>query len=168
LIARAEAALGFAIPQLLRACYLEIGNGGFGPGLGVMGVEGGHQSDYGDIIRTYQQIERGMPTLGKTWQPGLLPFCGWGCATLSCVQCGPTDQITTFKEGRVWRQHYSLADFFELWMKGIDILTYDSAVELSDLTVTNPFTKQPKTIHLSRRRDRADLSGGGESDKGET
>lgn len=40
-VARAEAALGFALPTTLRAIYLDVANGGFGPGYGVMGVEGG-------------------------------------------------------------------------------------------------------------------------------
>jgi hypothetical protein len=34
----AEAALGFRIPPLLRRLYLEVGNGGFGPGYGLIGV----------------------------------------------------------------------------------------------------------------------------------
>jgi hypothetical protein len=34
----AEAALGFLIPQLLRRLYAEVGNGGFGPNYGVVGV----------------------------------------------------------------------------------------------------------------------------------
>jgi len=34
----AEAALGFGLPSLLRRLYVEIGNGGFGPGYGFIGV----------------------------------------------------------------------------------------------------------------------------------
>lgn len=34
----AEAALGFAIPQLLRRLYIEVGNGGFGPNYGLEDV----------------------------------------------------------------------------------------------------------------------------------
>jgi hypothetical protein len=34
----AEAALGFTIPPLLRRLYIEVGNGGFGPGYGLIGV----------------------------------------------------------------------------------------------------------------------------------
>ncbi len=37
----AEAELGFALPALLRRLYLEVENGGFGPGAGLLGVEGG-------------------------------------------------------------------------------------------------------------------------------
>jgi hypothetical protein len=34
----AEAALGFALPPLLRRLYVEVGNGDFGPGYGLIGV----------------------------------------------------------------------------------------------------------------------------------
>jgi hypothetical protein len=37
-ICAAEEALGFRLPPLLRQLYLEIGNGGFGPGYGLIGV----------------------------------------------------------------------------------------------------------------------------------
>jgi hypothetical protein len=38
-IAAAEARLGLAFPQLLRDIYLRVGNGGFGPGYGLFGIE---------------------------------------------------------------------------------------------------------------------------------
>src|SRR5512134_2461662 len=41
-IEAAETAIGFRMPDLLRRLYLEIGNGGFGPGYGLVGVEGGY------------------------------------------------------------------------------------------------------------------------------
>jgi hypothetical protein len=36
----AEQALGFALPELLRRLYEEVGNGGFGPGYGLFGLFG--------------------------------------------------------------------------------------------------------------------------------
>jgi SMI1 / KNR4 family (SUKH-1) len=45
-----EEALGLALPPLLRACYLQISNGGFGPGEGVMGVIGGFEDNRGNIV----------------------------------------------------------------------------------------------------------------------
>jgi hypothetical protein len=43
-IEAAETAMGFRMPDLLRRLYLEIGNGGFGPGYGLVGVEGGMET----------------------------------------------------------------------------------------------------------------------------
>jgi len=40
-IERCEAALGFPLPELLRRLYAEIGNGGFGPGYGLLPIPNG-------------------------------------------------------------------------------------------------------------------------------
>jgi len=37
----AEQAVGFPFPCLLRRLWTEVGNGGFGPGYGLLGLEGG-------------------------------------------------------------------------------------------------------------------------------
>ena len=40
--AQTERELGFKLPPLLRALYQQLGNGGFGPGYGLVGASGGH------------------------------------------------------------------------------------------------------------------------------
>jgi hypothetical protein len=87
----AEASLGLNIPPLLRLIYLNVGNGGFGPGYGIIGVGGGQASNLGTLVETYDQIKKGADYLGITWSARLLPFCEWGCNIFSCVDCGDTD-----------------------------------------------------------------------------
>lgn len=56
-----EKLLGFRLPTALRCMYLNVANGGFGPGLGgVIGAVGGS--------RTEHQVERGETTPGGTLQ----------------------------------------------------------------------------------------------------
>jgi len=53
-----EQELGFSLPALLRLCYTQIANGGFGPGYGIIGVLGGFplMDGFGeDIAQGYQQ-----------------------------------------------------------------------------------------------------------------
>ena len=76
-IARAEAQLGFRLPELLRELYLRVGNGGFGPGNGLFVVP---TSSAGDTIVGHYPKE-------KSWPLGLLPLCDWGSGILSCVDC---------------------------------------------------------------------------------
>jgi hypothetical protein len=53
-IKQAEAMLGTRLPAPLRNLYLRIGNGGFGPGYGVLGLEGGLRDDRGKtVLDTY-------------------------------------------------------------------------------------------------------------------
>lgn len=151
---RAQSQLGFCLPALLKRCYLEIGNGGFGPALGVTGVEDGHESSWGDLVATYQFLDRGWKNEGLTWPPGLLPFCEYGCAIFWCVKCDSTNKICTLDEGDVWPQDYSLDAFFEMWLKGVDIYTSDPTIEIVESKFKNPFTKREETMRLHRRRRR--------------
>src|SRR5262249_29781794 len=82
-VEEAERSLGFQIPTLLKRCYLEIANGGFGPGCGVIGVKGGCAGDCGTLVECYESFTREDESSDEEWQEGLLPFCGWGCAMFS-------------------------------------------------------------------------------------
>src|SRR5262245_42878043 len=83
----AEEKLGFALPPLLRRAYLEIANGGFGPGYGIMGVGDGFTDDLEhtvvDLYLSYRQRDPEDPTW--QWPHGLLPICHWGCVVYSAV-----------------------------------------------------------------------------------
>lgn len=87
-VAEAEAALAYPLPPLLRRLYLEVGNGGFGPGYGVLGVSVGHRDDNG---RTAVAVRNGWVGL----PPALLPICHWGCGIYSLVDVSST-------EGQMW------------------------------------------------------------------
>jgi hypothetical protein len=43
-VAEAESSLGFPLPSLLRDAYTMVGNGGFGPGYGLMDCREGRRS----------------------------------------------------------------------------------------------------------------------------
>jgi hypothetical protein len=86
---QSERELGFALPELLKIVYEQVGNGGFGPGYGLMGVRSGATDDQGqdavDAYRTYSSPDPDDPTW--IWREGLLPVCHWGCAIYSCIDC---------------------------------------------------------------------------------
>jgi hypothetical protein len=84
-----EQRLGFRIPYTLRKIYLEVANGGFGPGYGVMGVENGFMDDSGNtVVDLYERYRRPDPE-DSTWQwpEYWLPFCYWGCGMYSAIDC---------------------------------------------------------------------------------
>jgi hypothetical protein len=83
-IAAAEAMLGFALPALFRQILIEIGNGGFGPGYGLIGVEGGYPDfSAGTLAQAYQQFRGEFPD----WPEKVAPICTWGCGIYSCLDC---------------------------------------------------------------------------------
>jgi SMI1 / KNR4 family (SUKH-1) len=133
-VAATEAILGFGLPPLLRSCYLEFANGGFGPGYGLMGVKGGFTDDLGhDIGAAYISYKKEDPEDSTwRWPRQWLPVLHWGCAIYSCVDCSsaryqmcvldPNQQSET--EG--WapcflREPCSLDEWLKDWVSGIDL-----------------------------------------------
>jgi hypothetical protein len=152
-VEKAERALGFPIPPLLKRCYLEVGNGGFGPGYGIVGVEGGYISDHGHLAEIYATFRRGEESEGGEWQNGLLPFCEYGCNIYSCVDCiDPDHPVYAVEDGEASPQHYTLDRFFELWLSAVNVLS-PGPRDTESIEITNPFTGRKSTISRRRRRN---------------
>lgn len=83
-----EGMLGCRLPEPLRRLYLEVGNGGFGPGYGILGVRGGHEDfDQRTASDLYRDARSGSLEGWESLPVGLLPVCYWGCSTYSFVDC---------------------------------------------------------------------------------
>lgn len=84
-LAAAEASIGVALPVLLGRLYVEVANGGFGPGYGIVGVAGGW-TDRGDtLVDLTRSFRRGSPFDAWAWPTGLLPICHLGDGMYACV-----------------------------------------------------------------------------------
>jgi hypothetical protein len=130
-VKRAEAQVGERLPRLLRRVYLELANGGWGPGDGVYGLAGGHRDDQGDdSLTVHALLTRPDPefpagwTLPRPW----LPLAHAGEARQFCVDCrsgggrvvlldpavdpgGPLDDAV------LW-QRVVTEEFIRLWLDG--------------------------------------------------
>lgn len=97
-----EHQLGVSFPPVLRACYTELANGGFGPGSGLRSVTG--KSEYlDDLLKNYQGIceirevlDLDMMTASRggthvfeipfeQWIRAALPLIEEGCAMTLCL-----------------------------------------------------------------------------------
>jgi hypothetical protein len=95
----AEAKLGFPLPPTLRLLYTRVGNGGFGPGYGLMGVLDGATDDQGETLDAWYARERQLEpdAAGWCWPERLLPLCTHGCAIYSCVDAAsPEERVLRF------------------------------------------------------------------------
>jgi hypothetical protein len=83
-----ERALGFKLPELLRAIYLKVGNGGFGPEYGIVGTVGGTKLDGYTLETCYQNMAK-LDSENSVWRwpKRLLPLANYGCGMWSCVDC---------------------------------------------------------------------------------
>lgn len=89
LVGSSEKKLGFPLPQLLRRIYLEVGNGGFGPFYGFLGLDGGAGFEGGrTLLAKYKEL-RNLKSENRLWKwPNrLLPLCSFGCGCWVCIDC---------------------------------------------------------------------------------
>lgn len=133
-LSRVESRLELRIPSLLRQVYLGVGNGGFGPGYGLMGLTGGFTDDQGhSAADLYELFRRPDPTaLIWEWPARVVPICHWGCAIYSCVDCSTDHGQILIWDPNVWdegapvrtalrRGHRRVADWFQSWVQGDNI-----------------------------------------------
>ena len=126
-IDQCEHALGFALPPLLKAIYLNVANGGFGPGYGI-----GSAMGLVDLYRFCMEPDPAEPR--DEWCPTWLAFCDWGCNVHSVIACAQADYPVFFydplslldnEETSLASIYESspkrpLAQWFEAWMAGTD------------------------------------------------
>ena len=100
-LAHAEAQLGFELPPFLRRLYLEVGNGGFGPGYGLQPLNSHNPFDESlvtdylgmrsksqeDIDEEYADEE----VKPSRWPEFVLTICDWGCNIYSNLDCSSPD-----------------------------------------------------------------------------
>jgi len=139
-IAAAENWLGFALLELLKQVYREVGNGGWGPGDGLPGI----------------------PKMGKEWEKpvaGLLPLCEWGSGIASFADCSRSETPVIRRDANMpkadagervppemrfrranevkeacWVECASLEEWLEAWAAGVALFyrAYGGGRELED------------------------------------
>ncbi len=134
MISAAEEELGFRLPRLLRALYRFLGNGGFGPGHGLIGVPGTepYTSVEESVVDLYEReihANRDADRRADRWPKRLLPICDYGCGSFACVDCSwPAAPVWRFecdayllaeepcRRKALRRESRSLAGWFEEWL----------------------------------------------------
>ncbi|MGW0823376.1 SMI1/KNR4 family protein [Streptomyces sp. NPDC002845] len=125
-LARAESALGFALPRLLAALYLRIGDGGFGPEYGLLPLLDSPPADEPAAVPQYlANRESGRKDPDWPWPEGVLPISHWGCAMYACVDChSPEGTVLLFEPNADDADHAwyvdapSLAEWLRAWIDG--------------------------------------------------
>jgi SMI1 / KNR4 family (SUKH-1) len=125
-VEEAEALIGCQLPPLLRRLYLEVGNGGFGPGYGVLGLRGGHRD--GTRRAALDLYREAHDSSSKHWSflpASLLPVCYWGCGIYSFIDCsrpeGPMwgwDPNPPASRQSLFPEPFTLAGWLDRWVRG--------------------------------------------------
>jgi hypothetical protein len=137
-LARAEEMIGFPLPPLLRRIYLEVGNGGFGPGYGLypLNSEEDPQALHTDaLVTTYMVMHSATSEQMEAYRQGdvdappLLPekvlmICDWGCNSYSWLDCSQPELPVLHSEATLDCQQFvvetpSFLAWLETWLNQI-------------------------------------------------
>ncbi len=127
----AERALGFHLPALLVEIFTTVGNGGFGPSYGLLGLQEGALDDLQrNALGVYASFRTPDPNDPLwNWPEQLLPIGQLGCAMYACVDCssnvGPVVwfEPNPHEDGNPWDDSFialapSLNDWLSSWLAG--------------------------------------------------
>jgi hypothetical protein len=125
-VAEAESRLGFPLPSLLRDVYTMVGNGGFGPVYGLIGLHGGTTELGFSIVDFYLEFRK---YYGTAWPEKLVPIATRGCNIYLCADCSQPQtplieyhSVVSADDPIMWKKNFypeadSLEDWFEDWLK---------------------------------------------------
>lgn len=146
-IVQAEAALGCRFHEFHRKLLQEVGNGGFGPGDGLIGIPGGRTDDEGRSILELRQALFGNQ-IGNTVPRWVVPLCDWGDGAWSCLD-ESTGNVLMLDEHGLTDTSISLQSWMNDWVSGVDLAEKLFAFE--ERVGINPFTREPMTVRLRGR-----------------
>ena len=115
-VAAAEAALGLAFPPLLARVYTEVGNGGFGPGRGLVPLE--------RLVRETRRLRSGaLLPRNRAWPATLIAVVemdpGWTCvdvATGAVIDWDPEELEERSSEARFRASFQERSPSIEAWL----------------------------------------------------
>ncbi len=118
-VAAAEAEMGVTLPPLLRCGYLEVANGGFGPGYGIVGVDGGWTDRGLTLAELHRSFRRPDPFGGDEWPPALVPLAHLGDGAYACVDAASlTAEIVVFDPAGPGDELVPAGQSLEEWLRG--------------------------------------------------
>jgi hypothetical protein len=137
-VSRAQLAMGCILHPLHRQLFEEVANGGFGPGMGLVGLPGGTPDLHGRSLVELREI---LWLDSETPLPfPVVPLCDWGDAIWSCLDV-ETDSVLTMDEYGLKDTSQSFSSWLEDWVS--DVSLWSRMIVCEERTVINPFTRLP-------------------------
>jgi SMI1 / KNR4 family (SUKH-1) len=137
---------GLKLPEVLQRVYLEVGNGGFGPGDGLMRLKSGKNDPiHWEALDAYLCfIDKNLIEGERKWSQYFLPICSGGCDCLGIVdvrdervgfvQYELLENLELLENIVEWKA-LSLKNWFEAWMNGEYMMGYGKKFQESIIDV---------------------------------
>jgi hypothetical protein len=135
----AERAMGYALHPFHRRLFIEVGNGGFGPGAGLIGLPGGAMSVDGHSLVELSRLL--LDELGPSSSLPVVVLCDWGCGTWACLDC-ETGAVLTISEDGLNDSGQTIHEWFEDWVSGVAL--WRRVFAMRQQLMQDPVTKQPR------------------------
>ncbi|WP_437674120.1 SMI1/KNR4 family protein [Sorangium sp. So ce131] len=137
-VAQTESVLGFPLHPLHKRLLTDVGNGGFGPGDGLIGLPGGRLDDDGQSIVELRHVLWSGPE--KAGLPdNVVALCDWGDSIWSCID-EETGSVLTLDASGLTETPWSLHAWLVDWLNGQSL--FGKMFVFQERMITNPFTKQ--------------------------
>jgi hypothetical protein len=118
----------------------EVGNGGFGPGYGLIGLPGGAPGVDGHFLVEFSRLLLLEP--GASSLPGpIVVLWDWGCGVWACIDC-ETGAVLTIAEDGLKDSGQTICAWFEDWVSGVTL--WRRVFAMRQQLVQDPATKQPR------------------------
>jgi hypothetical protein len=132
----AEREMGCHLHQFHRRLFREVGNGGFGPGDGLIAIPEGLP----DVQeRSMIELKQGLFSDHERQMSSVVPLCDWGCGIWSCVDC-ETGAILSISSFGLRDLEQDLHSWFEDWISGVNL--WDRMVVVDEIRMQHPRTRQ--------------------------
>ncbi len=137
-VEEAERAIGYALHPFHRRLLTEVGNGGFGPGYGLIGLPGGAPGVDGHFLVEFSRLLLLEP--GASSLPGpIVVLCDWGCGVWGCIDC-ETGAVLTIAEDGLKDSGQTVRAWFEDWVSGA--VLWRKVFAMRQQLVQDPSTKR--------------------------
>jgi hypothetical protein len=140
----AERAIGYALHPFHRRLLTEVGNGGFGPGYGLIGLPGGTMGVDGHSLVALSRLL--LDESGPSSSVPVVVLCDWGCGTWACIDC-ETGAVLTIAEDGLKDSGQTICAWFEDWVSGVEL--WRRVFKEEQRIVQNPSTKLPESIVIT-------------------
>ena len=121
----AETEMGFPLPTLLEKLWTEVGNGGFGPGYGLFGVNNATTSVLSMSLPNFYL--QSIADESYEWPEKLVIICEWGCAYYSAIDCSTVEGkvVNLLDDPERRPTGCTFAEWMEDWVNGVDLWARD-------------------------------------------
>lgn len=125
-IEKFEQEIGYILPDLLKQLFLQIGNGGFGPGYGLFPLVSSTEENMLDFSKDFVECEFDF------WKTSHIPLVHWGCGIYTYMDlANPGAKLQVFDGNNydeedpqfngVFEIPHNLESFFQAWVDGVDL-----------------------------------------------